>query len=85
MSQLNALNLYPLPYTIPQLPSGLFRYVETVPGCLDTAAFETGLNNRDVFLGTRRCVVCGESGPCILEYCHIVGRSDDEAVCLVCN
>ena len=80
MSQLNAVNLYPLPYTIPQPPPGLFRNVETVSGCSDTAAFETGLNNRDVFLGRRRCVVCGESGPCTLEHCHIVGRSDIEAV-----
>ena len=85
MSQLNTLNFYPLPYTVPQPPPGLFHHVKTVSGaCSDTAAFKTGLNNRDVFLGRRRCVVCGESGPCTLEHCPIIRHSDVEAVRLLC-
>ena len=85
MSQLNILNLYPLHYTAPQPPPELFRDVETVSGHSDTVAFDTGLDNRDVFLGRRRCVVCGEGSPVVLEHCHIVHPTDNAAVCAMCN
>jgi len=75
---MSQLNLYPLPYTALQPPPELFRDVETVSGLSDTAEFDTELDGRDVFLGRRRCVVCGEK--CFLERCHIVGREDDAAV-----
>jgi len=37
-----------------------------------TTAFNTGLDNRDVFLGIACCVVCGASKP---EHCHIIMQS----------
>ena len=79
------LDLFPLPYTVPQPPEGLFRDIETEPGRSDTIAFNTALNNRDVFFQQRRCVVCGRRGRNALDHCHIVGRSDHEAVRRICN
>ncbi|KAF8500812.1 hypothetical protein F5888DRAFT_1905132 [Russula emetica] len=73
---MSQLNLYPLPYTAPQPPQELVRPVQTVSGRSDTAAFATGLEDRDVFLGKRRCVICGYEDN--LQHCHIVGRTDIE-------
>ena len=80
---MSPLNTYPLPYTASQPPAELVHGVETVSGRSDTAEFDTGLDNRDVFLGRRRCVVCGVQRP--LQRCHIIRRSDDEVVCFICN
>ena len=44
------------------------------------AEFKTGPDNRDVFPGERRCVICGISDPIMLRRCGIVGDSDDEMV-----
>jgi hypothetical protein len=85
MSQPNELKLYPLPYTAPQPPSELFRDVETESGQSGTTAFNTGLDNRDIFLGKCCCVICGESGPAILDRCYIIGHSDITAVCPMRN
>jgi hypothetical protein len=76
------LNQYPLPYTAQEPPPELFRDIVTVSGrsASDTAAFETGVNERDVFLGRRGCVVCGDTIPQVLEYAHIIGSGDHEAV-----
>jgi hypothetical protein len=82
---LQQLNFYPLPYTSEQPPPELFRDIETVSECSDTAAFNTGLNERDVFLGKRGCVVCGITIPETLESCYIIGHSDHEVVCPMCN
>ena len=72
------LELFPLPYTTSEAPRGLFRDVQTLTGHPDATAFDTGLDGRDVFLGRRRCVVCGASP--FLQRCHIVRRSDNRAV-----
>jgi hypothetical protein len=45
-------------------------------GRSDTAAFDMGLDNRDVFLGQRRCVICGINDSDCLKHCHIAGHSD---------
>jgi hypothetical protein len=81
MSQLNLmqLNLYPLPYTTSQPPQELVHDIQTVSGHSDTAAFDMGLDNRDVFLGLCRCVICGH-GPIDLQRCHIVDPLDTSMV-----
>jgi len=81
------LNLYPLPYTASRPPSELFCDVKTESGRSGTAAFNAGLDDRDVFLGRRGCVVCGLTSlsPVLLKHCHIIGRSDVEAVRPMCN
>lgn len=40
------------------------------------AASNAVLNNRDVFLGERRCVICGIADPESLQRCNIVGSDD---------
>jgi hypothetical protein len=79
-SLMTQLNVYPLPYTAPQPPLKLFRGVETESGRSGTTSFDTGLDGRDVFIGQRECVVCGETNLDILERFHIVRRSDVKAV-----
>jgi len=41
-------------------------------------AFDTGLDKRDVFLGERRCVICGDPFQPSLQHCHIIGRKDTD-------
>jgi hypothetical protein len=58
---------------------------ETVSEDSDSVAFDMELDECDVFLGIRRCVVCGERFPEALEHCHIIGCSDLEVVCPICR
>ena len=51
----------------------------------DSVAFDAELDERDVSSGKRRCVICGERFPALLERCHIIGCSDLEAVCPMCH
>jgi hypothetical protein len=83
MSQMNILNMYPLPYTAPHPPPELFRGFVTASDGPDRTAFITGLDKRDVFFGTQRCVVCGEQG--YLVHCHIIGHLDVDMVHPICN
>jgi hypothetical protein len=77
------LNFYSLPYTAEQPPPELFHEIEMESECSDIAAFNTGLEERDLFLGKRKCVVCGTGILEALENCHIIGHSDHEMVCYV--
>ncbi|KAI0004450.1 hypothetical protein BJV74DRAFT_807376 [Russula compacta] len=43
-----------------------------------TTAFNTGLNNRDKFLGAPRCIVCGYRRS--LEHCHVIMESQEFVV-----
>lgn len=79
---MSQLSLYPLPYTGQEPPPELFRDIVTVSGRSDSTTFDTGVSDRDVFLGRRGCVVCGEVIPQVLEYAHVIGSSDHEAVSL---
>jgi len=40
-----------------------------------TSAFNTGINQRDTFLGQRRCIICGFRS---LQHCHIIKDSEPE-------
>ncbi|KAI0295526.1 hypothetical protein BC826DRAFT_281071 [Russula brevipes] len=66
------LPLYPLPYTTRLPPDELYFDVET-----SRVAFRSGIDARDVFLGHRRCVVCGTTTS--LNRCHIIRRTDAES------
>ena len=46
-----------------------------------TTAFNTGIDERDVFLGRMRCVVCGVGY--VLEYCHVLPRHEMQTVCQI--
>jgi len=70
------LDLYPLPYTAPHPPEGLYRGVDKVSIYSGTTTFNARIDVRDVFLGRRRCVICGYAIPSVLQHCHIVGRED---------
>src|SRR5712675_485875 len=76
MSELE-LHAYPLPYMLPEPPTELFFRVETATGRSDTAAFETGLDTRDLFFGMRRCVICANP---TVERCHIIPHEDGTVV-----
>jgi len=81
MSQ-QQLNLHTFLYTRSQL---MHDAAETVSEDSDSVAFDAELDERDVFLGIRRCVICGEDFPENLERCHIIGCSDLGAVRPICH
>jgi hypothetical protein len=39
-------------------------------------AFNTGIDQRDSFLGRKRCVICGMGDAMVLRRCHIVGQAE---------
>jgi hypothetical protein len=43
-------------------------------------AFNDSINERDKFLGQRRCVVCGVASDMVLQHCHIVDEQYDDIV-----
>jgi 5-methylcytosine-specific restriction endonuclease McrA len=51
-----------------------FEYDQSVAS--DTAAFETGIDDRD----DHRCIVCGVALRDMLEYCHIIPKDEVETV-----
>ncbi|KAF6749713.1 hypothetical protein DFP72DRAFT_912492 [Ephemerocybe angulata] len=42
--------------------------------------FHAGINNRDIFLGEKRCVVCGVVDSVVLNHCYIIGSTFTESV-----
>lgn len=82
---MSQLNLYPLPHMPPLPPPEFFQDVKTLSEQSDTVAFNTGVENRDMFLGWRRCVICGDPNQATLRYCHIVGHPDKAIVCCMCS
>lgn len=43
-------------------------------------AFHDSINQRDKFLGQRRCVICGVASDMVLQHCHIIGEGDEKTV-----
>jgi hypothetical protein len=68
----------PLPMNGPPLRYGLEEREMSLEST--TSAFNAGIDQRDTFLGRRRCIICGSSIRDVLEYCHIVKDSDPEIV-----
>ncbi|EJF59951.1 hypothetical protein DICSQDRAFT_64233 [Dichomitus squalens LYAD-421 SS1] len=70
------LSAFPLPLQPFDAPLG-FGWLEREFSTLSTStAFDTGLNERDIFSGKNRCVVCGYG--LYLEHCHIIPQSKPE-------
>jgi len=68
--------LIPLPLRPVNPPHG-YGWEEREESTLSTTtAFSTGLDRRDVFLGVRRCVICGID--VALQRCHIIMESQPE-------
>ncbi|CAA7260764.1 unnamed protein product [Cyclocybe aegerita] len=66
----------PLPARDP--PLGYGWEARDVSALSTTTAFDTGIDQRDVFLGRPRCIVCGMDVRTILQHCHIIPVSEDE-------
>jgi hypothetical protein len=46
-----------------------------------TTAFETGIDQRDRFLGQRRCIICRRNHPALLQQnCHIISPLEEDTV-----
>ncbi len=45
-----------------------------------TVAFKTGVDRRDVFLGERRCIVCGRTSKTILKHCYVNPQAQQDWV-----
>ncbi len=81
MSQ-QQLNLHTFLYTRSQ---HIHDATETESTDSDSVVFDAELDERDVVSGIRRCVICGERFPELLDRCHIIGCSDLEAVRPMCH
>lgn len=67
---------FPLPLPIDGPPAGYSREERDTSLSSVTAAFEAGINQRDVFSGLPRCIICGNSTPSSLKHCHIIKVSE---------
>ncbi|PPQ89862.1 hypothetical protein CVT25_004760 [Psilocybe cyanescens] len=70
--------LLPLPSNGP--PTGYSWEGHDMSVLSTTTAFNTGIDERDIFLGKRRCVVCGESADAMLQYCYVIKDKELETV-----
>lgn len=68
-----SLFLFDLP--LPAYPPSEYNLNDCEVSALSReSAFDTGIDQRDVFGGESRCVICGD--PDRLEHCHIIPRSE---------
>ncbi|KAL5478629.1 hypothetical protein ACEPAI_2814 [Sanghuangporus weigelae] len=73
---MSALPTFQLPLR-PDGPPTDFGWEEREFSALSsTTAFSTGINDRDVFLGIPRCIICGVRQPAALEHCYIIPRAE---------
>lgn len=75
------LSTFPLPLESNGPPGGYGWQERDMSVFSTTTAFNTGINQRDTFLGLRRCIICGENSGLILRHCHIIMDSEQEFVC----
>jgi len=68
------MSAFPLPLTPNAPPLGYGWEERDISNISTTTAFKTGIDQRDIFLGESRCVVCG--GTIALEYCHVIMDSE---------
>ena len=69
---------FPLPQRAP--PTGYDCSDRDLSALSTTTAFNTGIDQRDRFLGKLRCVICGDHGGGSLEHCHIIMDSEPDTV-----
>ncbi|KAI0030164.1 hypothetical protein K488DRAFT_54795 [Vararia minispora EC-137] len=68
------LTAFPLPLPPFGPPEGYAYEEYSASEQSRTTAFNTGIDQRDRFLGQPRCVVCGDQGN-VLQHCHIIPAS----------
>ena len=74
------LSTFPLPLPPNDPPAG-YGWEETDMSVLSTTtAFNSGVDDRDTFLGRRRCIVCGQADHILLQHCHIIMDSEPDIV-----
>jgi hypothetical protein len=74
------LTAFPLPLSTngPPLGYGLEEHEMSLEST--TSTFNTRIDQRDTFLGKRRCIICGSSIREVPEYCHIIKATNPETV-----
>lgn len=71
---------FSLPLSLNGPPTGFGssdRTFDSLSATTRTSVFNTGINQRDIFLGIRRCIICGIRSH-VLEYCHIIPPAESE-------
>jgi hypothetical protein len=77
----------PFPLPLPNKPPDTYAYRLEASDDLEdgddydsvsalATAFNTGIDQRDSFLGRKRCVICGMGDAMVLRRCHIVGQAE---------
>jgi hypothetical protein len=72
------LTIISLPLT--DAPPGYAWSERALSDLSTTTAFKTGLNERDIFFGQLRCIICGTGIPNILQHCLIIPKSEGHTV-----
>ncbi|KIJ50472.1 hypothetical protein M422DRAFT_245759 [Sphaerobolus stellatus SS14] len=70
------LSVFPLPLPPNGPPSGYGREERDVSALSTTTAFNSVIDRRDIFLGERRCIVCGIDEIVVLQHCHIIPQAE---------
>ena len=74
------LSTFTLPLPPNQPPPGYGCEERDMSVSSTTTAFDTAIDQRDTFLGQRRCIICGSTNRLVLRYCHIIRDSEPEIV-----
>ncbi|PPQ71584.1 hypothetical protein CVT26_010552 [Gymnopilus dilepis] len=69
---------FPLPLSSDGPPIGFGWEGREMSALSTTTAFDTGIDQRDIFLGKRRCIVCGAGRRVVLQHCYIIIDSEPE-------
>ena len=71
---------FPLPLSPDQPPPGYGWEERDMSVLSSTTTFNTGIDQRDRFLGVARCVICGEDNSSTLQRCNIIMDSEPGVV-----
>jgi len=67
---------FPLPLSPNGPPVGYGWEERDMSVLSTTTACDTGIDQRDIFLGTRRCIICGVKSRSVLQHCHVIRQSE---------
>jgi len=71
--------VFPLPLPTNGPPEGFgWEGHSNTSGLSTTTAFNTGVDQRDTFLGQPRCIICGHVNRQALQHCHIIMQSEPD-------
>jgi hypothetical protein len=74
------LPVFPLPLLPNNVPDGYGWEERDMSALSTTTTFKTGIDQRDTFLGKRRCIICGLTVGHVLRHCHIIMDSEPDIV-----